>query len=281
MLAMSAEWGFACHEETNWIWSPSTAHAETNSKATSKSSSSSFITEISYYHDWERLQQYTVHDSYARLARDTTTDFHNPTQYPTLGRYAHHMQIQIPHESSSITDNNNTNTNSNNSSARTTYRRLVPVCYGGNFLFHSGGNSGSASRTASADGTTTTNSMVTEESNTKVPRYHQWYYHSQQFWKRIEVSLSRSNNIIEVRSTEYNPINFILPIYRRWHNSYYLLCRSYTSSFSSCLTMQHTVFPFLSPFAWDEQWNSPIILSFGCYYYIGTLYGKVRKYCMH
>jgi hypothetical protein len=145
MITLSNEFGFACHEEINWVfpdikrstrdwWLGGLLHP---------------ITQISYYHDWNQLQKFKVKE-YSRLGRDDNSQF--ISQYGNnLGDYAKKMLIEPSSE-----------TTSSSSSSETT-RIIVPVCYGGNFLFRRKDN---LSR-------------------------------SRDFWERIESSLSRGNNIAE------------------------------------------------------------------------------------
>ncbi len=108
LIPLAKELGFACHEESNWIWSESTPLHP--------------ICQISYYHDWAGLRQYMV-EAYSRLRRDDNLDFKSQSG-DTLGEYADDMGIKPRKLSSSI---------------NVPYRDvdIVPVCYGGNFLVQS------------------------------------------------------------------------------------------------------------------------------------------------
>ena len=112
MIPLSEQIGFACHEETNWVWS------------VRKSKKGRFlppICQISFYHDWDALQEYAV-EKYSRLRRDNNVQFRSKWQ--TLGAYAKKMGVEPKRMSSLALANNNVSNN----------RTIVPVCYGGNFL---------------------------------------------------------------------------------------------------------------------------------------------------
>lgn len=124
MIPLTKEYGFSCHEESNWIWSESKVvlfHP---------------VCQISFYHDWDGLGDFKL-NNYSRLRRDDNFSFMSQ-HGNSLGEYA--KQIGIKPSSS-----------------------IVPVCYGGNFMAQS----------------------------------KQILNRSPDFWKRIESTLTRSNNILE------------------------------------------------------------------------------------
>jgi hypothetical protein len=144
MITLSNEFGFACHEETNWVWSDIKSSRDWLGGGLLHP-----ITQISYYHDWNQLQKFKV-EEYSRLGRDDNSQF--ISQYGNnLGDYAKEMMIEPSSETTS------------SSSSSSTTRIIVPVCYGGNFLFRKKDN----------------------------------LNRSRDFWERIESSLSRGNNIAE------------------------------------------------------------------------------------
>ena len=147
MITLSNEFGFACHEETNWVWSD--RKSSTSTRDWWLGGLFHPTTQISYYHDWNQLQKFKV-EEYSRLGRDDNSQF--ISQYGNnLGDYAKKMSIEpVPETTKS-------------SSSSTTPRLIVPVCYGGNFLFRKKDN----------------------------------LNRSRDFWERIESSLSRGNNIAE------------------------------------------------------------------------------------
>ena len=116
MIPLAKEFGFACHEETNWVWSEtSMLHP---------------ICQISYYHDWNDLGKFQV-EEYSRLRRDDNLQFQSQTG-ETLGDYAKIMGIK-PHNNLSrsiSTTGIDLDRDSNRNS-------IVPVCYGGNFMVQS------------------------------------------------------------------------------------------------------------------------------------------------
>jgi len=137
MIPLSNEFGFACHEETNWVWSSQIVDG------------SGFrpITQISFYHNWNDLKKFKV-ENYSRLRRDDNSQFKSQSGR-NLGDYAKKMGIKP--QTTTMSSYGEIN------------RTIVPVCYGGNFLFRKKGN----------------------------------LIQSRDFWERIESSLSRSNNIAE------------------------------------------------------------------------------------
>ncbi len=115
MVPLAKEFGFACHEESNWIWS--------------KSSTFNPIIQISYYHDWAGLRQYSV-EEYSRLRRDENLNFKSHAG-DTLGDYAEQMGIQ-PHKFSKSND-----APAVDLGVFGNQDVIVPVCYGGNFIVRS------------------------------------------------------------------------------------------------------------------------------------------------
>jgi len=111
IVPLAKEFGFACHEESNWVWSQSGALLHP-------------ICQISYYHDWATLEKFET-EQYSRLRRDDNAEF--PSQNgDTIGDYAENMGIK-PHSFSRLI-------------GRTTVldvNSTVPVCYGGNFMVQS------------------------------------------------------------------------------------------------------------------------------------------------
>ena len=114
MIPLTREFGFACHEETNWVWS------ETSSGGLGFHP----ICQISYYHDWAGLQEFKV-EKYSRLRRDDNLQFRSQSGQ-TLGAYAKQMGIEPP-KSLSLSNSAVADVESNTDT-------IVPVCYGGNFL---------------------------------------------------------------------------------------------------------------------------------------------------
>ncbi|CAJ1931283.1 unnamed protein product [Cylindrotheca closterium] len=100
MLQISKKLGFSCHEEPSWIWGQQSILKKLAQP----------ICQISAYHNWTVLQDYTL-NMYARLRRDDNSAFASQSG-STLGEYAATVGIQPPTSSTPI----------------------VPVCYGGNFM---------------------------------------------------------------------------------------------------------------------------------------------------
>jgi hypothetical protein len=110
MIPLAKEFGFACHEETNWVWS--------------KIGALHPICQISYYHEWASLEEFKV-ENYSRLRRDDNLQFQSQMG-ETLGDYAGKMGIK-PHAFSRLI----------NSTTVYDVDFIVPVCYGGNFMVQS------------------------------------------------------------------------------------------------------------------------------------------------
>ena len=115
MIPLAKEFGFACHEETNWVWSEGTLLNP--------------VCQISYYHDWDSLRKFEV-EKYSRLRRDDNMEFQSQTG-EALGDYAEIMGIK-PHRVSSSMGNHGTDV-----SMVSNQHDIVPVCYGGNFIAQS------------------------------------------------------------------------------------------------------------------------------------------------
>jgi len=115
MIPLAKEFGFACHEETNWVWSETALLHP--------------ICQISYYHDWGDLQEFKV-EKYSRLRRDDNLQFQSQTG-EILGDYAEKMGIK-PEKFSILIST--VAIDMNRYSAQ---NAIVPVCYGGNFMVQS------------------------------------------------------------------------------------------------------------------------------------------------
>ena len=157
LMSLTNEFGFACHEESNWIWS----------QRIFDQSGVHPICEISYYHGWDNLREYAV-EKYARLRRDANAQFQSRSGR-TLGDYAANLRIEPPKPSSSSSSSSplsgEPGVGAAGSSTGGTPNNavIVPVCYGGNFM----------------------------------ARTERIWNRDPGFWKRIESSLSRSDNIAE------------------------------------------------------------------------------------
>lgn len=116
MLPLADEFGFSCHEETNWVWSENNHLLDP-------------ICQISFFHDWDGLQNFKV-EEYSRLRRDDNLQFRSQNG-DRLGEYAEKMGIKPPHfsgvRSAAAIDADRGNHQ----------RAIVPVCYGGNFIVQS------------------------------------------------------------------------------------------------------------------------------------------------
>ncbi|KAL3940009.1 MAG: hypothetical protein SGBAC_005361 [Bacillariaceae sp.] len=96
MIHISKKLGFACHEEPSWVWAQQSILKLQP------------ICQISAYHNWTVLQDYTL-NMYARLRRDDNSLFASQSG-STIGEFATTVGIQPP------------------------TAPIVPVCYGGNFM---------------------------------------------------------------------------------------------------------------------------------------------------
>ncbi len=115
MIPLAKEFGFACHEETNWVWSEGTPMHP--------------ICQISYFHDWDGLGEFKI-EEYSRLRRDDRSEFQSQTG-GTLAEYAKHMGI-MPHKLS-----NSVSGSKIDQIGQSNKHTIVPVCYGGNFMVQS------------------------------------------------------------------------------------------------------------------------------------------------
>jgi hypothetical protein len=135
-------YGFACHEERYWF-------VDQDSRSVCWSS---------YFHDLELVRNFSS-QKYQRLRRDDNTQFAS-SQFQTLGDWWDNITT-----SSSFQDDDNTTTTTtpNGARASSSSSAIIPVCYGGNFLF------------------------LTQQLR-HVP---------QQVFQRMTTSLARGNNIVE------------------------------------------------------------------------------------
>lgn len=115
MIPLAKEFGFACHEETNWVWSEGTPMHP--------------ICQISYFHDWDGLGKFKV-EEYSRLRRDDNSEFQSQTG-GTLGEYAKTMGI-IPYKRTDSMSGSKID-----EIGQSNKHDIVPVCYGGNFMVQS------------------------------------------------------------------------------------------------------------------------------------------------
>jgi hypothetical protein len=143
-------YGFACHEERYWF-------VDQDSRSVCWSS---------YFHDLELVRNFSS-QKYERLRRDDNTQFAS-SQFQTLGDWWDNITTpsSFQDDDSNATTSTSTSTTTPNdarASSSSSSSAIVPVCYGGNFLF------------------------LTQQLR-HVP---------QQVFQRMTTSLARGNNIVE------------------------------------------------------------------------------------